>query len=57
MHHCHENISDIEGVYALDKNTSARVCTKNAGGLMCEEGDTTVTQICGGNPISISDLA
>ena len=57
MHHCHENISDIEGVYALDKNTSARVCAKNAGGLMCEEGDTTVTQICGGNSISISDLA
>ena len=30
------------GAYARDKNTSARLCAKNAGGLMCEGG-----RICG----------
>ena len=38
------------GAYARDKNTSARLCVKKAGGLMHEEGwgaylrDTTVTR-------------
>ena len=28
-----------EGAYAWDKNTSARVCAKNAGGGLCVRGD------------------
>ena len=27
------------GAYAQDKNTSARLCTKNAGGVLMREGD------------------
>ena len=60
MHHCHENISDIEGAYALDKIPQQKFALQMQGGL-CARGaylrDTMVTQICGGNPISISDLA